>query len=417
MPDFASLDPLLSKLVEESITAEELAELESLLDGDREAQLRYLSYSMLHANLRDARPHLRGAGGGAAVSAAAGRRSWRPLAALLGAAAALAVVLAFFLKPDPREPTRVASLIDLNGPIAWTEGGVGEIRHLKEEDIGENLPSGRLEAFAAGTWAKFELSDGTTLEVSGHSVLSFSDGEIDLRRGDLSVDAKSPIRLKTPSAEIEVLGTQFNVGAHSTSTRVTVNEGLVRIRRLADGQLLDVPANHFAIVALERESEFRARPRKKFAETWTCSLRRDMLRGDLKGGAIHAHTHLWQGGPDHPEPAILLHTIVLDPSAGGLPPVLVSEGARLRFRGKVEREIPVGFGFTTYRAGGGVSGKYSVMRKIPAGKFEIELPVEDYVRTRDIFPESSIGQEIHYLWIQTVEEDAGLLIRAAELVK
>ena len=139
--------------------------------------------------------------------------------------------------------------------------------------------------------------------------------------------------------------------------------------------------------------------------------------GDLASGVVHAHAHLWRGEPDDPVPPKLHHSIVLNPSAKGQPPVLVGEGARLRFRGSLERDFPVNFGFTTYHARGGFSGKFSTTRKLPAGTFEIEIPVEKYLRTRDRFPESSIGHEMHYLWIQTLREDAGLTIESVELVK
>ena len=45
------LDPLLARLVEETITPEELEKLESVLDGNPEAKRRYLHYLGLHAGL------------------------------------------------------------------------------------------------------------------------------------------------------------------------------------------------------------------------------------------------------------------------------------------------------------------------------------------------------------------------------
>ncbi|MEM7011055.1 MAG: FecR family protein, partial [Verrucomicrobiota bacterium] len=389
------------------------AELESLLDGDREAQQRYLAYLGLHAELQNGRSS---SPNGIAGSAAAERSLW-PVAALIGAIATLVIAVAIvWHNPDADEPA-IARLIDLNGPIAWSEGGPGVIQHLKEKNIGEELPNGSIELFTTGAWAKIELQDGTALELSGHTKLSLGDRHLDLSKGDVSIEAKSPLRMTTPSAEIHVLGTQFNVTAHSSSTEVIVNEGLVRVKRLADGHLLEVPADHFVIAALERNTAFVAQPRKNFAESWQGRWPRDILMGDLTNDSIHAHAHLWRGEPDDPVPPRLLHSIVLDPSAKDLPPVLVSEGARLRFRGRLKREFPVNFGFTTYHARGGFSGKFSTMRKLTAGTFEVEIPVESYRRTRERFPDSSIGHEMHYLWIQTLREDAGLTIESAELVK
>ena len=89
--------------------------------------------------------------------------------------------------------------------------------------------------------------------------MTLSDGTqgkfIHLRRGDLSADVTAqppgkPMRLVTPSAEAEVLGTQFNVSAGVESTRLSVNEGLVSVERLADGSVQEVSANHLVVSRL-----------------------------------------------------------------------------------------------------------------------------------------------------------------------
>ncbi|MEE3177936.1 MAG: hypothetical protein VX269_11325, partial [Verrucomicrobiota bacterium] len=47
------LDKLLAKLVDDSITDEELASLEQILDGDVSAQRRYFHYLDLHMDLQE----------------------------------------------------------------------------------------------------------------------------------------------------------------------------------------------------------------------------------------------------------------------------------------------------------------------------------------------------------------------------
>ena len=49
------------------------------------------------------------------------------------------------------------------------------------------------------------------------------------------VHERKPMRFFTPTAEAEVLGTQFTLRADSSSTRLIVYEGSVRATRLADG--------------------------------------------------------------------------------------------------------------------------------------------------------------------------------------
>ena len=52
--EHAHLDQLLSRLVEETISQDDLVVLETLLDGDVFAQERYLHYLELHKDLKDA---------------------------------------------------------------------------------------------------------------------------------------------------------------------------------------------------------------------------------------------------------------------------------------------------------------------------------------------------------------------------
>ena len=48
--------------------------------------------------------------------------------------------------------------------------------------------------------------------------------------------AGNPMLIHTPSAVLEVLGTQFDVEAESKSTMLLVREGKVQVRRVGDGK-------------------------------------------------------------------------------------------------------------------------------------------------------------------------------------
>ena len=420
------LDTLLARLVEETISPGELTELEAHLDGNREAQQRYLHYLGLHARLEETSGVSGNAWGGRGTHRVTAFPKW-------GLAAAAAVLVAMFvmtlLNLATTREKKIARLADLNGPIAWMPDGSDGYQQLDESDIGVALSGGSLEAFAAGGWAKIEFLDGSSLEISGHAALKMSDLEngktIHLRKGELSMDVVAqppdkPMRITTPAADLVVLGTQFNVAANSFTTQLTVNMGKVRLKRLTDGKELEVPADNLAVAALEHDAPFELRRQKHFADTWKSDLPHDGVMGTWRDGAVRAHTHLWRGEPDDPEPPVLLHTVVLDPSLGDLPPVMAHEDSPLRFRGRLERDHRVVFGFTTYHPRGGVSGKYLLARDIAVGDdgaFEVELRIQDYRRNRSCFPESPVGHEIHQFWILTVTQDAGLEILGGELLR
>ena len=50
------------------------------------------------------------------------------------------------------------------------------------------------------------------------------------------------------------------------------------------------------------------------------------------------------------------------------------------------------------------------------GSFELDLPLEEFARKNSRFPISSSGQELVWLWIQTVKQDAGLEVLSVELL-
>ncbi|MEM7395629.1 MAG: hypothetical protein AAF492_25130, partial [Verrucomicrobiota bacterium] len=80
--------------------------------------------------------------------------------------------------------------------------------------------------------------------------------------------------------------------------------------------------------------------------------------------------------------------------------------------------IHVGFG--TNRSRGGFIGKYlAVIQKADLkteedGGFVIELPFEAFKPQKARFPPSPVGQDVDWIWIQTVRVDAGLVIQDVE---
>jgi hypothetical protein len=253
---------------------------------------------------------------------------------------------------------------------------------------------------------------------------------IRLREGDLSLDVSpqpegKPMRVITPSAEAVVLGTQFNVSASPLSTSLTVNEGNVQVTRLADGSVQEVKADHRVIAALEHESPFQASPRGDSVRIWKSEFPRDVRQGSLGFGAegrpneLHAEAHLFRGDHGETIDPVLLYTAVVGPRGRKMQPVLLSKGARFRIRGHLDQPYQVDFGFGTYHARGGLSGKFSVKRKLEPdqdGWFDVELALEDFVRMRSRFVESPAGHELVWLWVQTHRKDVGLSLSSVDLL-
>ena len=73
--------------------------------------------------------------------------------------------------------------------------------------------------------------------------------------------------IHTPTARLEVLGTRFDLDSDTANTRLMVNEGRVRMTRLVDGRVADVPALHEAMASLT-DADMAVLPRRQPEILW-----------------------------------------------------------------------------------------------------------------------------------------------------
>ena len=415
------LDGLLAKLVDETINQHELTDLEGLLDGKPEAQQRYLRYLGLHADMQH--------GAWQALDTPVRQPKLATSVVLFGLVSVIVAVALVWGPWQRREngASPIARVVDLSGSIRWLGDLGGNRDNLK---VGSSLTGGTLELQAADSWTEIAFLDGSTVTVSGTASVTLSDGlggkQVYIKHGDVSINAvpqpaDAPLRVVTPSAEAEVLGTQFNVNVEPQSTRLSVNEGSVSVARLADGQVQRVETGQFVVAALERDSAFESRPQPMETSTWKSELPGDIKLGhwvpatDELPGRVRARANLWMEEPEKPQ---LHHSVVVGPKGMTRATPCLSAGSRIHIHGRIEGSHDVLFGFTANHARGGFAGKYSVWQKIDAsGAFEVALPLEIFKRSKACFPKSPVGLEFQHCWIVTINEDAGLEIDSVEIAE
>ena len=152
----------------------------------------------------------------------------------------------------------IARITGLSGTLIWT-GDRGQI--VRDVKVGTELAGGTIEGMAPDSWFELEFNDGSTVMISGTSMLTFADPgrkELRLKEGIFSASVVpqpegKPMLIHTPCALLKVLGTQFDVEAGLTSTVLNVSEGKVRVKRLSDGSEVDVPAKHRIVARDDRE--------------------------------------------------------------------------------------------------------------------------------------------------------------------
>lgn len=351
--------------------------------------------------------------------------------------AAIAAVFAFLLGslfwmnlPEERE---IATITGLSGSLLWTgDGGrVGQDLRLGTELIG-----GTIEGLAPDSWAELQFHDGSTVTISGRSVLTFSDREqkeLHLREGNVSAQvapqpAGKPMLIHTRSATLEVLGTKFRVEAGLASTMLNVSSGRVRVKRLSDDSTIDVPAQHRVVAAADRvftaervpemitrwRSELALGPADSFGQ-WAPAT--DQVPARL--GTIPFVI----SRPEKPE-SITLYLAAMPVSRGDNPPVTVHPETCVRVRGRTASSRQVILGVTMNRPDGPFAGKFLTWQPASEfaanGDFELIVPLRKFgldpslAEFKAELPSSPTGLVVADFWCCTLNEQAGLEITEVE---
>jgi len=346
-------------------------------------------------------------------------------------AAAAVIVLAtslYLLRPTAERP--IAKVTGLNGSLQWTGDG-GRVFH--DLPVGTELSGGTIEGMTPGSWFELEFNDGSTVTISGNSTLTFSDygqKKLYLKEGSVSGNVKpqpanKPMLIYTRSAMLEVLGTQFEVEAGLAATMLNVSEGKVRVKRLSDGNTVDVPANHRLMAAADQE--MRPAPVPEAANRWKSQLH---LGPDDAYGKWSPRTATEEARlgtipltiPQGPT----IYVAVLGISRGDTPPVILQPGCRFSVQGHIASTHEAYFGVTVRYAGGGFAGRFQTIRPavefLSGQDFEILLDLRDFRldpslgKIKDKLPGTPFHLVVEDIWCHTLYQPSGLEITEMELL-
>ncbi|MEL6109721.1 MAG: FecR family protein, partial [Planctomycetota bacterium] len=268
-------------LQDQQITPEQLADLEAELAQNAEARETYLREVNLYAALEE-RAVTRNDSvletNGVDRAPASRVSRWLVLAGWpLAIAAAILAITGFFFSRPSRDAGSIATVVGLSGPMQWTGDG-GRVDH--DLRVGMELRGGTIEGMAPDSWFELRFEDGSTVMISGTSLLTFAEiehKELRLREGRFSANVVpqpegKPMLIHTRTALLKVLGTQFDIEADLASTSLNVSEGKVRVQRLSDRREVDVPSQHRVVAAYDHRLEPERMP--KTVDHWISQLGR-----------------------------------------------------------------------------------------------------------------------------------------------
>ena len=359
----------------------------------------------------------------------------------LAAAAILFVTVTLYLLPGHSDSESVR-IVHLRGAVQWAGDGGQITRNIGP---GRHLPGGTLEGLAEDSWIELEFEDRTRVSLTGQSMLMLSQQQpkqLHLRRGSLSASVRpqpmdKAMLIHTPTARVEVLGTQLNIEAEATTTTMDVNEGVVRVTRLSDGKSTEVPADHRLVAAVAEDESFRPQRRSSSVSLWKSSVIDDVHYGKVVyeiprsngigliaasiGQVLTGGGRGLSGTSLRAMPLLInvsvpttLYLAALDVAPRILNPVMVQPGSRIHVRGAVESESSLNFGITLFYPQKGFAGKYETVRSIE-GNFVLDIPVEELEPGSGMYPFPVDNLEFRGCWSFTRDYDAGLRLFSVEL--
>lgn len=161
----------------------------------------------------------------------------------------------------------VATVVSVQGAVRF-RGADGRSRPAT---LAATLPAGTALVEGASS-VQLQFADGTLVSVGGDAEVEFDERptpsgaaqkRLRLRSGLMTAEVRpqppaAPMVIETPTARAEVLGTVFTLAAGANATRLDVEDGLVRLRRLVDGRSVEVPAGRRVVASLDAAAELRS---------------------------------------------------------------------------------------------------------------------------------------------------------------
>jgi len=285
----------------------------------------------------------------------------------------------------------IARITGLSGSLIWT-GDRGQI--VRDVKVGTELAGGTIEGMAPDSWFELRFNDGSTVMISGTSMLTFADAgqkELRLKEGTFSADVVQqpngrPMLIHTPSTLLKVLGTQFDVEASMASTVLNVTKGKVRMRRLSDGREVDVPEKHRVIaegsgdLTLQTVSE-SVNDWKSQLHLWPGCYGKWLPATEQRAAAQRAIPLV---PPGNPGATLYLMGIPVPRSDG--PPVVVRSESQFVVRGRLDKPARVYFGIAVSDVNGEFAGKFRgdlggqqpISEPDENGQFEVVYRIRDF---------------------------------------
>jgi hypothetical protein len=296
--------------------------------------------------------------------------------------------------------------------------------------VGSSLRGGTLEALSADSWMSIEFRDGSIATISGPAMLTLAEDDqkhLNLREGGLfakvSPQARGrPMLIHTRTAALEVLGTQLDVQAEREATRLNVEEGLVRVTRLVDGSIAEVPARHQVVASADQTVALTPTLRAEPIDHWKSRLAASVgkpLAAEVDKPARLKSMPIILSRPG--QGTFAVYVAAFSVAQADSPPVKLVTNSKFRIRGRIDASADLGFGVTMKRSGGSFGGKFEAIVPFEElgwndGSFDLTLDPAILKPLQKGTLDTPIASEVEDCYVFTVGIDTGLEVIDIELL-
>ena len=348
----------------------------------------------------------------------------------LKAAASLTVMGAALTWWTSQTPQEEMTVVQLHGAVRWTSSE-GQAHGLLK--VGDRLPMGSLELEGSDALAAVRWADGSAFTLHGRSEAAFSAPEqgrqLRLRYGTFTAAVAKqlpgrPLRIFTPTAEMVVLGTVFSLEPDPVRTSLEVAEGLVKMRRLADGQEAAVAGAERLEVTLDKATELSPQPQGNRPAAWRSDLTQFPAGSDglwlppsaLRPlGALQSQPYV--AGRQEDGSVLVHHGIVY---AGGVGLALAGADSELVVKVRTAEDTTLQIMLIAKKPDGSFAGNYEAsVPEVMAGAEgtwkEFRLPLSAFRSPLPDYPETINGLIVSEILVSTYTWPVGLEVGNLQL--
>ena len=408
------------------LNAAELAELNGRLRTDESCRQRFMEFCTRGMLVREVfdperQANLRREIASPRQERQTTNRKWRRLGGLALVASLLAGAMIswwFFKTPGLRT---IGSLKLVSGDVRILAVG-GEVRSAES---GSLINSGdTVRASGERDQAVFAFADKTQITLIGDTSVTLTDGgqkSVVVHHGNLAVLARPqptelPLVLATPTARVQVVGTQFLLEARRDHTDLSVIEGRVRVTRVDDNQSVEVSEGQRLLT--KDRADFTVQDIPKPQERWELDFEdglptgmprgrfvKDGLPAGSQGGVAAVRADLGKYGITHE---------IATPESWSRGLFAVHDDSHLHFTYKMERPDWLNVFIIVREPNGPFAGNYLFNKPVfrrRAGQWQtITIPLSEFKKAGSEKGESLPTHLIPFLVLFSSDNDRGLVI-------